>query len=184
MRDRTEVMESPEFSRVLPLEALGEEELVREIEATAEERRGLAARLGLVALDRLAAVLRVRRTRNREVIAVGGHFEAEVTQSCVVTLAPVSASLAEDFTVLYGPPASAEPAVVDVDPEAEDPPEPIGEEGLDLGEAVVQQLAVSLDPYPRAPGARLERSSWGPGGEEEGRASSPFQVLKTLTGKR
>ena len=57
-------------------------------------------------------------------------------------------------------------------PEAEGPPEPVGPQGIDLGEAVAQQLAIALDPYPRAPGAALP--------EEPRAAGGPFAALKSL----
>jgi hypothetical protein len=83
-----------------------------------------------------------------------------------MTLEPVASGIEEDFTLLYslkpgpgpvseGMVAREEAREVVVDPEAEEPPEPLGPGGLDLGEAVAQQLAVALDPYPRAPGAAL-----------------------------
>ncbi|HIP78899.1 MAG TPA: hypothetical protein EYH07_10605 [Kiloniellaceae bacterium] len=67
-----------------------------------------------------------------------------------------------------------------VEPEGEDPPEPLPPEGIDLGELVVQELAVSLDPYPRAEGAVVP-----PGyeAEDEGPADHPFAALKVLKGK-
>jgi hypothetical protein len=51
----------------------------------------------------------------------------------------------------------------------------LGSGGLDLGEAVAQQLAVALDPYPRAPGATI---SGVPG--RTGVAGRAFAVLETL----
>ena len=54
--------------------------------------------------------------------------------------------------------------------------EPIAAGEIDLGEAVAQQLAVSLDPYPRAPGATLAST-----GEAE--AQSPFAALAALKKK-
>ncbi len=67
------------------------------------------------------------------------------------TLEPVSARLEKDFTLLYdldataaqGEPEGAREGVVE--PEAEVPPEPVGPHGIDLGEAVAQQLAIAPD---------------------------------------
>lgn len=176
---------SAEFSRLVPLDAIGDEEVERRIEATAEERRALARRLSLLSLDRLSATLRLRRPDEGALVSVEGRFEAEVTQTCVVSLAPVRTKVAQDLSLLYSLVASDEPveAPVDIDIDLDDPPETVGPEGLDLGEAVVQQLAVSLDPYPRAAEARLERADWGrPDADEEDQGSSPFRVLETLKG--
>ena len=56
----------PEFSRPFSLEALGEDEVVERIEASEAERSAVARRLSLLSLDRLAAVLRVRRADERQ----------------------------------------------------------------------------------------------------------------------
>ncbi len=88
-------------------------------------------------------------------IRLQGHLSADVVQSCVVTLGPVPAHLEVDFEMSFSA-SAVEPAVADLDPLAEEGPEPIPEGVIDLGEAVAQQLAIALDPYPRAPGASLE----------------------------
>jgi len=54
-------------------------------------------------------------------------------------------------------------------------------EGIDLGELVVQELAVALDPYPRAPGAEVPEAYRPPEVEEE---SGPFAALKVLKGDK
>src|SRR3546814_17044110 len=58
---------------------------------------------------------------------------------------------------MFGPPVEM-PVEVEFTLADEDPPEPFENGCIDLGEIVVQHLAVALDPYPRAPGAELPRS--------------------------
>jgi hypothetical protein len=146
----------PEFSRRLDVAALETREVARQIEATPAEREAVARRLGLHALNALAASLRVRR-RSERIVEVVGAFEADVEQTCVVTLDPVASHLSRRFRQIYAADAEAPSGevIVGVDDEAEDAPEPLTDGGIDLGEAVVQQLAVSLDPYPRKPGAEI-----------------------------
>ena len=165
---------TPEFSRPLAAESVGTQPVERRIEAGPAERAALAGRFGLLALDRLEAQLSLRRDKG-DVIRLEGHFLADVVQSCVVSLAPVPAHLEADFETSYS--ASAVMAAEeDLDPLGEDAPEPIPAGEIDLGEAVAQQLAVTLDPYPRAPGATLEST-----GEAEPR--SPFAALAALKKK-
>ena len=182
MTSRAVPRPGPEFSRPFAVEALGEEELVERIEATAEERAAVARRLGLVALDRLAATLRIGRGEEDSLILVAGHMEAEATQSCVVTLAPVDSRLGQDFALrfLAASDDGGEIDPVEIDADAEDPPEPLGPEGLDLGEAVVQQLAMALEPYPRSEGASLEALDWTGAAADEPARESPFKGLKDL----
>ena len=175
----------PEFSRLVPVDRLGEAEITEEISAEPGERAALARRFGLLSLDRLSATLRLERAGARNLVRIAGRLAAEVTQTCVVTLEPVSARLEEDFTLLYDLEAAAAQGEAEgarevvVEPEAEEPPEPVGPHGIDLGEAVAQQLAIALDPYPRAPGAALpEEPSAGAGGARA--AGGPFATLESL----
>ncbi len=57
---------TPEFSRLIPLARLGPEPFRRQIQATADERERLAARFDLVALDRLTAMVTLRRQPRRD----------------------------------------------------------------------------------------------------------------------
>jgi hypothetical protein len=191
MSPRPDERFGPEFSRPFSVEALGEGcgegEVVERIAATDAERQAIARRLGLVSLDRLAADLRLSRSEDGRVIAVSGHIEAEATQSCVVSLAPLRSQVAEDFASRYSlAPAAIDDAggdsgLVEVDAAGDDPPEALGPDGLDLGETVVQQLAIALEPYPRCDDATLEALGWR--GEDDGEAAgeSPFKGLKALT---
>lgn len=176
----------PEFSRLFPIEALGDDEVIERIEASEAERQALARRLGLLSLDRLVAELRISRPEAGPVVALAGRFEAEVTQACVVTLAPLRGRVAQEFASLYAPTADAagDTGPVEVDPAADDPPEPLGSRGLDLGEAVVQQLAVALDPYPRAERAALEALDWQGRAQDEAARPSPFKGLEGLARER
>ncbi len=165
----------PEFSRLIPRERLGARVVDREISATPQERAALARRFRLVGFDLLRATATIGpvdgpgdKTTGQEaagLLRLSGHLSAELSQACVVTLEPVTSRIEENFTQLYSldlpAPRDANGdatggAEVVVDPETEAPPEPLGPEGLDLGEVVAQQLAMALDPYPRAPGATLE----------------------------
>jgi len=186
-------MEQVEFSRLIDVARLGDAAETRAIAATADEREALARRLGLVSFDRLEVDTRLRRRPGSGLVELRAHYTAALTQACVVTLAPVPGRLDQTFIQLYDPAAGvagdetapSHARHVSVDPEAADPPEPIGPGGIDLGEAVVQHLAVTLDPYPRAPNARLYVPEPGPGPaapDEEGgqgaRGESPFAVLR------
>jgi uncharacterized metal-binding protein YceD (DUF177 family) len=166
-----------EFSRPLPLERLSHGPIEIEVSADARERAALARRFDLLALDRLSAVLRVSRAKG--LIRVDGHLDADVTQTCVVSLEPVQSEQHEDFVQLYTlDPAAAGSHEVAVEPGEEETPEPLGPEGLDLGEAVAQQLALALDPYPRAPGASPPEDLAEP--ETEAPAKGPFEALRAL----
>ncbi len=144
-------MDRPEFSRVVPIDRLGAAAQSLEIEAGPAERAALARRFDLVAIDRLVAHATLRREGT--LIRLQAELEAEVVQTCVATLAPVSAHVADAFTEYFGASeALAAWREQNGDADESDEPLPLDDGGIDVGEAVAQNLALSLDPFPRADG--------------------------------
>ena len=168
---------TPEFSRLLAADSIGSQAQRREIVADLAEREALARRFGLMSLDRLAATLELRRHAG-EVIGLTGHLVSDLVQNCVVSLAPVPAHIEADFEASFST-AEAEPPAIDVDPLGPDGPEPLIDGEIDLGEAVAQQLAIALDPYPRASGAVLPAGGFAGAGEQTDK-KRPFAALAAL----
>ena len=146
-----------EFPRPISIESLPEGGAAFEITATPEERRALAGRLDLIALESLTARGRVKRVRPGGLIRLTGVLEASVVQTCVVTLEPLAGTLREPMERLYTdrPEAAAVVGEVTVDPEGEEI-EWLSGGALDLGEVVAEDLALALDPYPRLPDAEAQ----------------------------
>jgi hypothetical protein len=145
--------------------------------ADAPTRKAIARFLGLEDLAHLSARLSVRAWLDGAEIA--GEVGATFTRLCGLTLEPFEVLLDEPVflrALPAGSPHAPRPpsGEVDLDMEAEDPPDVVGAEGVDLGVLVVQTLALALDPYPRKPGAIFEA----PEGRAEG---SPFGALVRLT---
>jgi uncharacterized metal-binding protein YceD (DUF177 family) len=168
----------PEFHRPVDVGRLEDGDYrVEQISATAEEREALARRFALDSLGRLDAKVDLLR-RGRQIVAMA-HMEADVVQACVVSLEPIAASLAVDFVQLYDPDVRENgefDELLDVDDD--DPPEPLVDEQVDIGELVAERFGLALDPYPRKPGASIDpRYLAEP--EPESR-TNPFDVLKSL----
>ncbi len=118
-------------------------------------------------------------------IRVNGRLTARVTQSCVVTLAPVETMVDEEISLTFGPPedrAEEEGDEIDIDFHDSDPPDPIIDGAIDLGAVMVEHLALGIDPFPRAAGAEFSPP------EETVEApepkANPFAVLASLKQKR
>jgi uncharacterized metal-binding protein YceD (DUF177 family) len=141
-------MTEVEFSRPVEVARLGGAVAIHDIVAEAAERAGLARRFGLLALDRLAARVELRRAPGG-MVRLEAELSADVVQASVVTLDPVRSRVEDRFTLIYG---AADDDPGSLDPGAETV-EPIRDGRIDLGEAVAQQLSLALDPYPRAPEA-------------------------------
>ena len=171
-----------EFSRPFALADLGDGEAVIEITAEAHERAALARRFGLLALDALAATVRLRRV-DGGAVSMDARCVAEVVQACIVTLAPIASRIEDSCEVLFAPPATAATAArADVTVWwDEDEPEPLTGATIDVGEVVAAHLGVALDPYPRRPGAVFTAPRTE--GDEDPSAASPFGVLGDLARK-
>jgi uncharacterized metal-binding protein YceD (DUF177 family) len=183
--------DSKEFSRFIEVDKIGQGGAGRTISATAEERRALADRFGLQDIDELSAELTLRRVRG-DAVRLDGALHAKVTQTCVVSLQPVPAVISEAIAVNFAEEQEEEAEEVEIAYDLDDAPEPIIHGRIDLGEAVAQQLALALDPYPRAPGAEIpanyvgeidiaagEVEKGGPGPDAPS-GVNPFSVLGKL----
>lgn len=165
--------------RVAAIEADGQEV---EIVADADERRALAAFLGIDAVRDFRADLTVRRWRG-EGVAVRGTVTATIEQACVVTLEPVEQHIEEAIDVTFLPAARLGRGIahdVVVEPLGADPPEPLEGDTIDLAAIAVEHMALGIDPYPRAPGAEFDAGAYGVDDSEEEEPASPFAVLAKL----
>lgn len=108
---------------------------------------------------------------------VRARWTAQLQQLCSVSAETFDSRLEGEFTVRAVPAdsraAPAADAEISVDPDAEDPPDVLEGESLDIGAYLVEHLALELDPFPRAPGAE-----WAP--PEEPPEPSPFAKLAAL----
>ncbi|TAN55889.1 MAG: DUF177 domain-containing protein [Magnetospirillum sp.] len=170
-----------EFSRPVRVERLGAAGSDFEIEANEAERRALAERFGLVELSSLSARLRLTLLSGG-LVRLSGRLSAEVVQSCVVTLQPVAASLDAAVELTYGPDDADGDGEIELTFEGDDPPDAIVDGTIDMGEAVAEQLALELNPFPRAPGAVFEAPAEAPDTAAERR--NPFAALAGLREKK
>lgn len=176
------MMSDLEFSFPVEVLSVPPSGRVYTITADAAARARVAERLGLQSLDKLTAQLEV--TPQGTGATVAGHVDADVVQRCVVSLAPVPAHVREDISVKFAVPQVAKKPAADDEEEAlfddaEEIPEAIVDGRIDLGELAVSQIALGLDPYPRAPGAAFDPAKWGIGGEKTV-SDSPFAALAKL----
>lgn len=142
----------PEFTRLVDISRLGQHAHRLPVVAGEAERSALAKRFDLMALDRLDADL-ILKKRGDGIVSLSGRFSARVAQRCVVSLEPVWNNVDEPIELYFGA-AQRRPGAPATDPfDDEAFPEPLIGGRIDCGEAVAQALALSLDPYPRAPGA-------------------------------
>lgn len=165
----------PEFSRIVRLGDLGENEMRLDLHATNEECAALARRFGLAEITGLRASGGLERSGDDRV-RLTLTLEAEVTQTCVVTLDPVTSRIEERLDITFEPELS-ESAALDLTVDRER----LTGDSLDLGEIIAEELVLSLDPYPRKPGIALETGPAGEAGERP--RGGPFEALAALKRK-
>lgn len=145
-------------------------------------RAAMAADLGLQAIKSFRFEGEITPVGRQEFV-LSARMEAEVTQSCVVTLAPVPARLSEDVTRRFSREVMT-PLTEELELSAEDGPDPLPEV-LDVGEVAMEALALALPLYPRAKGAELGELVVAPPGAEPIREADlkPFASLAALKDK-
>ena len=168
---------SKDFAHRLPLTQIRDGDRV-DLVADENECSAIAKRLGLASLDRLEAHAAI--ACNGEQVRATGRVKAALAQYCVASNEPVPERIDEPFELLFLPEPKGRP-----DDEVE-----LGAEeldvifhdgaGIELGAAIADTLALSLDPYPRGPNADEALKAAGVLSEEQ---AGPFAALAKLKGK-
>jgi uncharacterized metal-binding protein YceD (DUF177 family) len=165
------------FAHQLRLDQIRDGERI-DLSADEAERSAVAKRLGLPAIDRLEA--HVTLTRSGEVVRASGRLAAAIDQHCVVTSDPVPAHVDEPFELAFMPEPKADRPEDEIEL-GESDCDVVFHDGaaIDLGTAIADTLALSLDPYPRSAGADAALKEAGVLSEEQ---ASPFAALAALKG--
>lgn len=147
----------------------------RRLVADEAVRKRLAKTFAIVALDRLEADLDISGWFDG--VRVDGRWSADIVQTCGVTLEDFPTSLQGEFTVHAVPEGSRHAAPetdeIELDLDAEEPPDILTSDEIDIGGYVAEHLSLEIDPFPRKPGAVFTP----PEPEAE---SSPFAALLKL----
>ncbi|MEX0693171.1 MAG: DUF177 domain-containing protein [Rhodospirillales bacterium] len=175
--------DTPELHRPVKADALPAQGRTMNIVATDDELQAIKNRLDLTALRFLEGTITLKPEMGRQ-ISLHGAIRAEIVQNCVITGDPLTTVL--DFALSRVFQEDADPfeglnndedddAITDPDIEE---PDPIEDGVIDVGEQMVEELALNIPPYPRSPGASVSEIADEPGRSES--AASPFAVLASL----
>jgi len=151
--------------------------------ADAEQRAAIAKWAGILSLEKFETDVDIAKLAPDR-FGLSFRVRAEVTQACVISLEPVRSTLERAFNrelIFSGPgrhrPGSdtaPAPEVV-LDGDLEEGAEEIDSLHIDLAAPVLEEFALSLDPYPRSPGVEFAPKS-----RDSDPRESPFAVLKDL----
>ncbi|HWU02553.1 MAG TPA: DUF177 domain-containing protein [Novosphingobium sp.] len=151
-----------------------------EVTASAQECLALARRFALVRIKRLSATLRL--SVEGQVVSASGRLRAAIVQSCAISGEDLPVTIDEAITLRFvpeGDDASPDEEIEITEAECDEIPYEGGR--IDLGEAIAQSLALSIDPYATGPDADAARKAAGLSDEA---ASGPFAALAALRDKK
>mgnify|MGYP000371513314 CR=1 FL=1 len=162
------------------------------VEPDAAELKAIARAYDLEAIEELKADFTLKPYRKAGVRVVGPVI-ARITQTCVVSLEPFDSTVKIDVDRTFEPHSSRpgkikdlnEDGEIEIDLETLDPPDVIVDGVLDLGAVICEELALTLDPFPRKPGVEFEGGDpdEDDDGETDDEKPSPFAALQALKGK-
>ena len=162
-----------EMSQIVDIRTIPDAGKSYDLKATPAQLTAIADRLKLVGLKNLTAHVHVK---GHTQVKVTGRFDADVTYQCVVTLDAFDSHVSGTFETVFEKDAPDE-IELDLDMEAEDR-EPLSDDQLDIGEYVIQQLALALDPFPKKNKELI--FSYKDEGFDEEETAHPFEKLKML----
>ncbi len=144
--------------------------------AKGDDLTRLAQWAGVDEVRSFAAQVELSRL-SRTQFALEAEFEADIVQSCIVTLEPVPAHIAKHISreLHFSPRLRAESGELTLAAGDEDTPEEIASLDYDLAAPLLEEFVLSIDPYPRKKGAAFE-----PPAQPAEPPKSPFGVLKRL----
>ncbi|WP_076068127.1 YceD family protein [Sphingomonas montana] len=174
-------MSTPEFSRTVRIDSIGETGKVVTIAATAPECIALAVRFELIAIRRLEASVECRRKGAD--VTVTGTLSGTAVQACVATAVPIPVRIEQAFALTFVPALAVEGDEMELDAGDLDV---VAYDGaaVDLGEAVAETFALALDPFPRSADAEAVLRAAGVKAEGEVEAEpGAFAGLAALRGK-
>ena len=141
------------FSDILPIKALKNEDTFIKITADKKECSMISKRLDLLSLDFFSGELKLslKGTHTNPKIAVNGRIRAIYIQNCSVTLSPISKVFDKLISATFVNKTDILHEHSFIDPLTEDYFEINGGK-IDFGEFLTEFLVLEIDPFPKKPG--------------------------------
>jgi uncharacterized metal-binding protein YceD (DUF177 family) len=152
------------------------------IESDEAQCAAIAQFSNIVAVARFVGTVALKKA-SPDRFVLSYRVEADVTQSCVISLAPVTAHIDHTFTRelrltrtgRHGPLQDLTKTTdIDVSVQEEEP-EDIESPHYDLAGPLLEEFFLALDPYPRCAGVEFESAKTALEAKE-----NPFAILKSL----
>jgi len=167
--------ETPEFQRIIDIRHLPP--TTQDITADEAERRRLAGRFGLSAIEGMVAT--VDMIADGTTISVTGRIRAAITQACAISGEDFPVTIDEPVDLRFVHPQHDHGLDEEIELTA-DACDEIEYQGLtfDLGEALAQTLALAIDPFAEGPDADRARAEHNLAGAASNDAFAALAALK------
>ena len=177
MAEEAETTAPPELSVVVELAKVARNERHLSIEANSDERTAIAKRFGIPSVESLSGEVSI--SANAEKISLKGVVRATLTRECVASLEPLVEEIEDPFDLefLRQETPAEDDEIGAAGEDWLDQPETWSGDEIDVGEIVVQQVSLAMNPFPRKENAENLADAYGAQAE-----SSPFAALKNLAG--
>jgi uncharacterized metal-binding protein YceD (DUF177 family) len=166
------------YTKFYDLGALGRAGAELSLVANPEELLRIARWADIAAVKSFTAEVKLKRHAPSS-FSLDADFTAQIVQDCVVTLAPVESRIERHVhrQLHLSAPHRHRGEAIELTEGAgdDDVPEEIESPHYDVAAPLLEELALAIDPYPRAPGVEFAAPA-----EPEVRRENPFAVLKSL----
>lgn len=168
---------APEFTHIVDIRHITDQPVVLEPDET--ERRRLAGRFGLSAIETMRAEVKLAVEGTK--VEAKGRLTAHIQQVCAISGEDFPVAINEAVALRFVHPSVSHQPDEELEISADDCDE-IEYEGMtfDLGEAIAQSLALAIDPFAEGPAADKARAEHGLAGEP---SSGAFAALAALQKK-
>ena len=174
--------EAPPFQELYNLGDLSRGGVEMRVTAESGDLVRIARWAEVQTVETFAAAMTLRKHATNS-FSLDADLTADIVQECVVTLEPVRSHIARHvhrmlhLTTASRHRADTSIALTQLAGE-DDVPEEIDSLQYDLAAPLLEELALAIDPYPRAPG--VEFAAPAGAAEPDSKPQSPFAVLKSL----
>lgn len=178
----TMTTETPPFQDNYYLGDLNRGGVELRLTAKTEELARIAHWADVATVEKFEAAIRLRK-HSANSFSLDADLTADVVQECVVTLEPVKSHIERQVhreLHLTAPVRHRGDSTIALSEKAgeDDVPEEIDSLEYDLAAPLLEEFALAIDPYPRAPGVEFAAPT--EAAEAEAKPESPFAVLKSL----
>jgi uncharacterized metal-binding protein YceD (DUF177 family) len=172
--------EFTDLTRLIAVSQVTSDPVEMIVDASKSECKKLSESLEILEIIRLHVRLKLVSPDDGVTVHLSGLIEADLVQSCVVSLDPVASQIEAALERIYSAqekPDDGEDITIELD--ADEPFEPLSGYTINVGQAIVEQLALEIDPFPRAPGVEFSGLLGVDSGDNE-EPSGQFAALSKL----